>query len=79
MERAPEALPSEPRISVACQGLILMDVGYQGLDWQVDEYSRARTGRMLAVTVQSRMVGGEYGERWRGRWDWMRTIRKTWV
>lgn len=57
MERAPEALPSEPRISVACQGLILMDVGYQGLDWQVDEYSRARAGRMLAVTTQSRMAG----------------------
>ena len=23
------------------EGLILMDVGYEGLDWQVDEYSRA--------------------------------------
>lgn len=57
MERAPEALPSEPRISVACQGLILMEVGYQGLDWQVDRYSRARAGRMLAATVHSRMAG----------------------
>jgi tRNA pseudouridine38-40 synthase len=37
-------------------GLILMDVGYEGLDWQVDEYSRARAASALAVTVQSRMA-----------------------
>lgn len=34
-----------------------MEVGYQGLDWQVDRYSRARAGRMLAATVHSRMAG----------------------
>lgn len=39
------------------EGLILMEVGYDGLDWQVDQYSRARAGRMLAGTVQSRMAG----------------------
>jgi hypothetical protein len=37
--------------------LILMDVGYEGLDWQVDEYSRARAAKGLAATVQSRMAG----------------------
>jgi tRNA pseudouridine38-40 synthase len=37
-------------------GLILMDVGYEGLDWQVDEYSRARAANALAATVQSRMA-----------------------
>jgi hypothetical protein len=36
---------------------ILMDAGYQGLDWQVDEYSRARAAMGLAATVQSRMAG----------------------
>ena len=39
------------------EGLILMDVGYEGLEWQVDEYSRARAARGLAATVQSRMAG----------------------
>ena len=38
------------------EGLILMDVGYEGLDWQVDEYSRARAATSLAATVQSRMA-----------------------
>ena len=33
-----------------------MDVGYEGLDWQVDEYSRARAATSLAATVQSRMA-----------------------
>jgi hypothetical protein len=33
-----------------------MDVGYDGLDWQVDEYSRARAKEALAATVQSRMA-----------------------
>ncbi len=37
------------------EGLILMDVGYEGLDWQVDEYSQARAANVLAATVQSRM------------------------
>ena len=39
------------------EGLILMEVGYEGLEWQVDEYSRARAARGLAGTVQSRMAG----------------------
>jgi tRNA pseudouridine38-40 synthase len=39
------------------EGLILMEVGYEGLKWQVDEYSRARAARGLAATVQSRMAG----------------------
>ena len=38
------------------EGLILMDVGYEGLDWQVDEYSRARAAAALTATVQSRMA-----------------------
>ena len=38
-------------------GLILMDVGYEGLEWQVDEYSRARAATALASTVQKRMAG----------------------
>ena len=38
------------------EGLILMDVGYEGLDWQVDEYSRARAATSLAATVQRRMA-----------------------
>lgn len=37
-------------------GLILMDVGYEGLDWQVDEYSRTRAKEALAAIVQSRMA-----------------------
>ncbi len=40
------------------EGLILMDVGYEGLDWQVDDYSRRRAGAALAATVQRRMAGG---------------------
>lgn len=39
------------------EGLILMDVGYEGLDWQIDEYSRARAATALAATVQKRMAG----------------------
>jgi hypothetical protein len=34
-----------------------MDVGYEGLDWQVDEYSRARAAAALSGTVQKRMAG----------------------
>ena len=37
------------------EGLILMDVGYDGLEWQVDEYSRERAAKALAAKVQSRM------------------------
>jgi hypothetical protein len=33
-----------------------MDVGYEGLDWQVDEYSRARAATALGAIVQSRMA-----------------------
>jgi len=39
------------------EGLILMDVGYEGLEWQVDEYSRKRAAKALAATVQTRMAG----------------------
>jgi tRNA pseudouridine38-40 synthase len=38
------------------EGLILMDVGYEGLDWQVDEYSRTRAAASLAAEVQRRMA-----------------------
>ena len=38
------------------EGLILMNVGYEGLVWQVDEYSRARATALLAM-VQERMAG----------------------
>jgi len=41
------------------EGLILMDVGYDGLDWQVDEYSRARAATSLGATVQRRMERAE--------------------
>lgn len=41
------------------EGLILMDVGYEGLDWQVDEYSRARAATALSATVQKRMAKAE--------------------
>ena len=34
-----------------------MEVGYEGLDWQVDEYSRTRSTRAIAATVQKRMAG----------------------
>ena len=40
------------------EGLILMDVGYEGLDWQVDEYSRTRAANAMAATVQKRMAMG---------------------
>lgn len=39
------------------EGLMLMDVGYEGLDWHVDEYSRKRAANMLGATVQRRMAG----------------------
>ena len=39
------------------EGLMLMDVGYEGLDWQVDQYSRRRAAAALAATVQKRMAG----------------------
>jgi tRNA pseudouridine38-40 synthase len=39
------------------EGLILMDVGYEGLEWQVDEYSRKRATKALAAMVQRRMAG----------------------
>jgi tRNA pseudouridine38-40 synthase len=38
------------------EGLMLMDVGYEGLEWQVDEYSRERAATGLAATVQRRMA-----------------------
>jgi len=49
------------------EGLILMEVGYEGLEWQVDEYSRTRAAKGLAGTVQSRMAGANVArERERG-------------
>ena len=39
------------------EGLILMNVGYEGLVWQVDEYSRARAVTALSAMVQERMTG----------------------
>jgi hypothetical protein len=36
---------------------MLMDVGYEGLDWHVDEYSRRRAASALVGTVQKRMAG----------------------
>jgi tRNA pseudouridine38-40 synthase len=42
--------PSSPS-----EGLILMDVGYDCLDWQVDEYSQKRAAKALTVTVQKRI------------------------
>jgi tRNA pseudouridine38-40 synthase len=39
------------------EGLILMEVGYQGLEWQVDEYSRERAATAMLATVQRRMAG----------------------
>jgi tRNA pseudouridine38-40 synthase len=39
------------------QGLVLMEVGYDGLQWQVDEYSRKRAASALGTIVQKRMAG----------------------
>jgi len=39
------------------QGLVLREVGYDGLQWQVDEYSRRRAALALGETVQKRMAG----------------------
>lgn len=49
------------------EGLILMNVGYEGLVWQVDEYSRARATALSAM-VQERMAGRMWQGRCRGRW-----------
>jgi tRNA pseudouridine38-40 synthase len=38
------------------EGLILMDVGYKGIEWKVDEYSRRRAAKALTATVQRRMA-----------------------
>jgi hypothetical protein len=34
-----------------------MEVGYEGLEWQVDDYSRERAAGGLVATVQKRMAG----------------------
>ncbi len=39
------------------EGLMLMDVGYEGLEWHIDEYSRHRAAKVLGATVQRRMAG----------------------
>lgn len=41
------------------EGLIFMDVGYEGIEWQVDEYSRKRAAKMLGATVQRRMASAQ--------------------
>jgi tRNA pseudouridine38-40 synthase len=38
------------------EGLLLMEVGYEGLDWEVDEYSRKRAALALGERVQKRMA-----------------------
>lgn len=45
--------------SALAAGLILMDVGYDCLEWQVDEYSRERAAKALAAVVQERMEKAE--------------------
>jgi tRNA pseudouridine38-40 synthase len=45
--------------SAPAEGLILMDVGYEGLGWHVDEYSRQRAATELAVKVQKRMASAQ--------------------
>lgn len=49
-----EGAPTAP-----AEGLILMDVGYEGLEWQVDEYSRERARRTLVAVVQRRMAAAQ--------------------
>ncbi len=44
------------------EGLILMDVGYEGLEWQVDEYSRQRAAKGLAGDGAEQDGRGECGE-----------------
>lgn len=41
------------------EGLILMEVGYEGILWRVDEYSRKRAAKMLMATVQRRMASAQ--------------------
>ncbi|NYT01821.1 MAG: tRNA pseudouridine(38-40) synthase TruA [Methanosarcinales archaeon] len=38
------------------EGLILMDVGYDGLDWKVDLYARRRAARMLSLQARRWMA-----------------------
>jgi tRNA pseudouridine38-40 synthase len=40
----------------SAEGLILMDVGYEDIEWHVDEYSRRRAAKALVATVQRRMA-----------------------
>jgi tRNA pseudouridine38-40 synthase len=37
------------------EGLILMEVGYEGIEWQADEYSMKRAAKALTGTVRRRM------------------------
>lgn len=41
------------------EGLILMDVGYEGIEWHLDEYSMERAAKMLATTAQKRMASAQ--------------------
>ena len=50
------------------EGLILMDVGYDGLDWQVDEYSRGGRRRRWERRCRAGWRGRAWPGRWKGRW-----------
>lgn len=62
-EKEPEWISDLLNIELNCgapmapaEGLILMDVGYEWIEWQVDEYSRKRAAKMLLATVQRKMA-----------------------
>jgi len=65
-EKEPEWIYDLLNIGLNCgapmaqaEGLILLDVGYGGIEWQVDEYSRKRAAKALAATVQRRMASAQ--------------------
>lgn len=65
-EKGPEWIGDLLNIEINCgapmapaEGLIFLDVGYDGIEWQVDEYSRKRAAKMLAATVQRRMASAQ--------------------
>ncbi|MFB3766085.1 MAG: tRNA pseudouridine(38-40) synthase TruA [Methanotrichaceae archaeon] len=65
-EKEPEWIDDLLNIGLNCgaptapaEGLILMDVGYEGIEWQVDEYSMKRAAKMLISTVQRRMASAQ--------------------
>jgi len=46
-----EGAPTAP-----AEGLILKGVGYEGISWQVDDYSRKRAANALSSVVKCRMA-----------------------